>query len=133
MKIHSRLIYLIFICLMIGVFFIFYLRYRMELQTVRSGEVVGVRILKVVCAGSNENQNYFVFRGTNSNHIVNVGNQYCNNYHVGDSVNVLHNKEYDLYFTMSIDTSDSKWGMIFPALLMLITMLYLLFPKVFKK
>ncbi len=133
MQRRKKMIYVIFICLMIAVFFIFFFKNRMEIQTMRSGEALTVRILKVACDGSKESRNYFVFREGNSNHIVNVSSEYCNNYRVGDSVTVLHNKNHDLYFSKEINTSDNKWGMIFPVFFIIITMLFLFFPKLFKK
>lgn len=128
-KIKSRHIYLAFICLMTILFLLSFFRYRMHIETMESGELFKVRVDKVHCWGSKNNQNYFVFRGPKENEIVNVGPQICATINVGDSIEVLYNSKHDLYFPTIIDTSDDKWGMAGFGAFILVGLFYLFFQR----
>ena len=127
-NIKPKYIYIIFLCLMIAVFLFSYSRYEMHIATMASGERSRVRISEVVCAGDRDNQNYVVFRKERENRIVNVGKRICGSLQVGDSIDILYNKGWDLYFPTIINTTDDKWGMAFGATFMLVSIFYLLFP-----
>ncbi|MET0465659.1 MAG: hypothetical protein ABW007_21030 [Chitinophagaceae bacterium] len=132
-KIQPKYIYLFFFCLMAVVLCLFYMRYKMHLDTMESDKRVKVRIAKVVCEGNKDNQNYIVFRGETENEIVNVGKYACVRLQVGDSIEVLYNKEWNLYFPTVIDTTDDKWGMGGSIAFMLIALFYLLFSAKHKR
>jgi cbb3-type cytochrome oxidase subunit 3 len=127
-----KFIYAIGLLVLLIIFFVSYSKYKMEKETQSSGETVKVLISKVSCSSYGSNKSYIVFHHSNSNHIVNVENKFCENYKVGDSLNLLYNKEYDLFFTNEIDTTNEKWGMILSGIFFLLIVLNLLFPKIVK-
>lgn len=129
LKIKAKYIYCIFLLMMIGVFYLSYKRYEMHLDTMASGQRIKVKAIDVVCRGYKEKHNYFVFKSDKGNRIVNVGKQICNQLNVGDSVIVIYNEDFDLYFPPVINTKDDKVGMVFSIVCILGTVIYLLFIK----
>jgi hypothetical protein len=128
-KIKPRYIYLLAFFFMMGVFYLAYQRYKMHLDTMENGERLKVRAEKVVCGVYGSARNYFVFRAGDGNHIVNIETESCENLREGDSVDVLYNKDFGLYFPTIIDTSNDKWGMTLGISFMLLCLYYLLFRK----
>lgn len=128
-KIKTQHIYIAFIFFMLLLFAFSYSRYKTHVRAMESSLKRRVQISHVECRGNKENQNYFVFRNGEGNHVVNVGKQICATLSVGDFVEVLYDENSGLYFPMSIDTSDDKWGMFGSLGFMLIAVFYLIFPQ----
>ena len=126
-----KIIYAVGLLVLLIIFFVSYSKYKMERETESSGEKVKVLISKVDCSYS-INKGYIVITYKSSNHIVNVNNKSCGSFIVGDSVNLLYNKSYNLFFTSEIDTTNEKWGMILSGIFFLIIVLNVFFPKTIK-
>jgi hypothetical protein len=114
-NVKSKYIYTIALCVLSFLFVISYSKYKIKNETKQSGVTIKVIVLKVACDGVINNKNYIVFSYNNSNHIVNLNSQSCNNYNVGDTLSLVYNKKYDLYFRSQIDATYEKWGMILQA------------------
>ena len=56
---------------------------------------------------------------------MNLGRQECESYRVGDSLNLLYNKNHDLFYTTEIDTRSEKGGMVISGVFILIVFFYL--------
>ncbi len=129
LKIKAKYIYSIFLLMMISVFYLSYKRYEMHLDTMASGQRIKVKAVDVVCSGYKKRHNYIVFKSDKRNRIVNVGKQICDQLNIGDSIAVIYNEDFDLYFPRVIDTKDDKAGMFSSIVCILGTVIYLLFFK----
>lgn len=125
LNLKSIYIYLIGLCVLFFLFFVSYYKYKIKNETQSYHETIKVIISKVVCNKYNSRGNYIVFKFNKFNHIMNLGRQECESYRVGDSLNLLYNKNHDLFYTTEIDTRSEKGGMVISGVFILIVFFYL--------
>ncbi|MDB5278153.1 MAG: hypothetical protein JWR61_3108 [Ferruginibacter sp.] len=126
---NLRSYYIYFLCLfsLLLLFMIGYYKYKKAIDTVNFHENVKVRISKVVCSETNNRYNYLVFSYNETNHILNVGMRICESYKVGDSVNLLYNRNYDTFYSNEINTRNEVWGMTISGFFFFIVLIQLFF------
>lgn len=130
-KINRNLIYIIGL-LVLSAMFVLNLKKSIMLETtLRDKNYINVRVTKVNCY-SHGNKSYIVFQTKGSNHIVRVADETCLEYKAGDSLNVLYNRDYDLYFPDTIDTVKEKLAMMIFGFFFIIILISFLFPNLLK-
>jgi hypothetical protein len=113
---------------------IFILSYR-KYSNLESAKLYGERVKVVInelSCKTGKNNSFYVFKRNGEIHLVRINYDDCQNYQVGDSALTYYNNETDIYYSPKEDGSDEKWGMISTALLFLLVVLFLIFPKLFK-
>lgn len=125
-------IYLVGLLCLLFLFFLSYFKFKIKEEAQFSNEKVNVLIIKKVCGNVGNAKDYFVFRYLNSNHIVNVDNSTCNQYDVGDTLNLYFNKENNYFFTQKVDNTNEVWGMILSGVFFLVVLLNFIFPNILK-
>lgn len=77
------------------IFFINFFQHKIRHDAFLSDQTIDVAITKVSC---NSYKSYVVFDYENSNHILNLTLDDCQKYHIGDSLNLFYNKQYNRYY-----------------------------------
>lgn len=128
-KQYPRLSYSILLGILVIIFCMFFVDYRVHTAMIEKGEKVTVQLYKVVCVGFKYNRNYIVFSRNGANHIVNVGRDACKTYQPGDTVELLYNSKRGLYLPVHYNTQREIWGMMLVGLGILVIVYLLMFRR----